>query len=244
MKNPWEDFDSTAPRQVHAADSEAFDFFNSQLDRSRSISRENFRLQHHVSPQPYFGNQNGKLLLLLANPAYLPGSDIDEETPEIRHLFDLSRRHRLTDTPLVYFRPELQKTQGYKWWAKRLNRLIEAAGLEVVTNQVFSVELHAYKSQNYKRIKSSFATQEYTRWLVRESMSRGAYIILGRSENEWLSAIDGLSSYRNLVRLNSVQNAAVTPKNMPEGKFEDVVEAIRHEHQVCLQTKVRAGYQA
>jgi hypothetical protein len=172
-------------------------------------------------------------LVLLANPAYLPGSDIDEETPEIRHLFDLSRRHLLTDTPLVYFRPELQKTQGYEWWAKRLNRLIEAAGLEVVTNQLFSVEWHAYKSQNYKRNKSPFATQEYTRWLVLEAMSRGAHIILGRSENEWLSAIEGLSRYKKLVRLNSVQNAAITSKNMPEGKFKEIVEAIKSEHQAC-----------
>jgi hypothetical protein len=227
MKNPWNDFDYTTTRQVHPEDLVAFDHFNGRIHKSKAERSRNYLLQDHVSPQPYFGNKDGKLLILLANPAYLPGSDISEETPEIRKLFDLSRKHILNETPFVYLRSELRGTQGYDWWAKKLRHLIDLVGLDTVTNQVFSVEWHAYKSINYRRNAEPFASQEYTKWLVHQAMSNDAYIVVGRSEKEWLSSIDGLAGYPKYIRLNSVQNASITPNNMPLGRFDEIARAIR-----------------
>jgi hypothetical protein len=227
MQNPWNDFDYTTGRQVHPADLEAFEFFNEKIKKSKSQHSLNYLLQDHVSPQPYFGNKDGKLLILLANPAYLEGTDVSEETPEIRRLFDLSRKHSLDDAPFVYLRQELQATEGYDWWAKKLRVLIEHVGLDAVTNQVFSVEWHAYKSKNYRRNAVPFASQEYTQWLVKKAMDNDSFIVVGRSQKEWFSAVPGLADYPKFIRLNSVQNASITPNNMQPGRFNEIVEAIR-----------------
>ena len=224
MKNPWFEFDYQQANQVHAIDQEVFDTFNNTISKSKLADK--FRLQDSVSPQPYFGNKHGSLVILLANPGFLPGSTEAEETSHGRKVLDLSRKHQLEGNPFVYFLSELNETPGQIWWQRRLRRLIDATSLEAVSNEVFSVELHPYKSISYRAPKDQFPTQHYTFDLVRQSMNNGASILLGRAKNEWFSAIPELESYRGLFRLKNPQNAVISAGNMQDGSFEALARKI------------------
>lgn len=212
---------------MHPADFEIVQRFNEGLIKSKSKSALNFMLSTQHTPLPYFGSLNSKLVILMANPGLDPARTVEEESPEFREMFDLARKHELTSDPFVFLAEKLKETPGGQWWRKRLGKIIDAVGIEVVKQSIFTAEIHAYKSVNYKPLKTNFPTQSYTFETVQRLVDKGAYVILGRAKNEWKSAISGLSGER-LVELNSNQNSHLTEGNMPLNRYNEIIQSIKN----------------
>lgn len=225
MKNPWNDFDYREGLQVHPADLDTVAHFNKKLAVSKSSAAHKYSLSTEHTPLPYFGSLNSKLVILMANPGLDPLRTIEEETPEFRAKFDLARKHQLETDPFVFLAEEMKETPGGLWWRSRLGKIIAEVGLDVVKQSVFTAEIHAYKSVNYKPLTETLPTQAYTFALVQKLVDAGVHVILGRAKQEWRAAVSGLKSGR-VIELNSNQNSYLTEGNMPSGNFAEILKAL------------------
>lgn len=227
MNNPWTTYDYTRTNQVHPQDQDAFDEFNAKIDKSKSKNAFKLKLSSTNTALPYFGSLDARLVILAANPGLDPAKTAQEETPELRRLFDLARRHELTEDPFVFLRSEFKDTPGYEWWEKRTKQLRSAIGDEQFLNHTFSAEIHPYKSQNYRKLSTAMPTQQYTFDCVDRLVRSGAHVILVRAKQEWRDAVPSLNSSNKVIELNSAQSSYLTPKNMKPGIFDSLAGSFR-----------------
>lgn len=227
MNNPWISYDYTQTNQVHPLDQEAFAAFNAKIEKSKSKTAFKLKLSETNTALPYFGSLDAKLVILAANPGLDPVKTPEEETPELRQLFALARRHELTDHPFVFLRSEFKGTAGYDWWESRTKQLRAVIGDERFLNHTFSAEIHPYKSQNYRKLTTAMPTQQYTFDCVDRLVRSGAHVILVRAKKEWRDAVPSLISSSKVVELNSAQSSYLTTKNMKPGVFDALVRNFR-----------------
>jgi hypothetical protein len=194
-----------------------FDRVNERLRRRGSdyvLSNKNVAL-------PYFGNPDANLVLLYANPGLDPKQTKKEETPGLVELFDLARKHKLKGSEaFVFLREEFEGTPGFIWWEKTLKfvfkRFSEPHSRERALRNIFSAEIHPYKSVKYGALtkkEGSFPSSEYTYHLVQRAIDRGAVILIARAKNEWFQAVPALTTYDNVIYLSSAQQSAISPNN-------------------------------
>lgn len=224
--NPWLDYDYNAESTIHPLDAKLVQKFNTKLDNSKSANAANYRLSTTHTALPYLGSQQAKLVILMANPGLDPINTSQEETPEFQRMFDLARRLQVQPAPFAFLADAMKETPGGRWWRSRLAKLISEVGLENLSQKIFSAEIHAYKSVNYKRLPFNLPTQAFTFDLVSQLVDDGAYVILGRAKDEWKEAVPSLSNSKRVIELNSNQNSYLTPGNMPPGVFEVLVKEI------------------
>lgn len=227
MNNPWNNYDYTRTNQVHPLDQNAFDVFNAKIDKSTSKNAFKLKLSESNTALPFFGSLDAKLVILAANPGLDPEKTALEETPELRRLFDLARRHELGEDSFVFLRSEFKNTPGYTWWEKRTKQLRAAIGDEQFLNHTFSAEIHPYKSQNYRKLSSAMPTQQYTFDCVDKLVRSGAHIILVRAKQEWREAVPSLNSSNKVIELNSAQSSYLTSNNMKPGIFDALTGSFR-----------------
>jgi hypothetical protein len=109
-------------------------------------------------------------------------------------------------------------------WRRKLRALIGDVRLRAVASAVFVVEVHGYHSRKYSpsfRVPS----QEYSRYLVREAITRGAHFVVMRGWREWLRLVPDLRDAENVSFVRSVQNPAISRANCPDS-YDALVESI------------------
>lgn len=224
MRNPWDDFDYSAKRQVHPLDEAGFDLFNKRIENRKDADK--LRLSDQHTPLPFFGSLDANFVVLMGNP----GLDIErthlEETPERRRLFDSARKHRDMRSPFVFLDETFRPTKGYEWWFARLRTIIEKSSLEKVTQNIFSAEIHPYKSMNYEPVKENLPTQRYTAHLLENFQKRGSLVLIGRARDEWIKLVPSLESYKNQIVLKNPQSSYITEGNTQPGDFQRILDAI------------------
>jgi len=218
MNNPWLKLPDKAPFLLNSDKGQILAF----NERVKPI----VRIQHHVYPEPYIGNPGAPVFLLNLNPGY---ADEDIEYYQTKFVFQMWQKnlfHEPMEYPFYILHPEFdQQLGGTKWWRQKLREMIEICGVKKVANNLCCVEYFPYHSIKYKPLKTILDSQKYNFEMVRKAISNQAIIVAMRSEKNWVSAIPELESYRNLYRLNSKQNVAVSRNNCPEG-FPKIMEII------------------
>lgn len=218
MDNPWIKYDWQAENSVHKADLATVTNFNKRTlgkkrDGEYALSTSNVAL-------PYFGNPGANVVLLYLNPGLDPSQTSSEESEDCRFLFDKARKHELVDPhPFVFLHPAFEGTPGYRWWQRTLGPLLTRfSGFpERVLNNLFSVELHPYKSVKYSPIlerDGTLESTEYTYQLVREAIKRGVLVLLARGARDWIKAVPELEDYPYVMGLSSAQNSVISPNNV------------------------------
>jgi hypothetical protein len=218
MENPWLQYDVTDANTVHRLDRQKFDEVNSRIRKKKNS--DDYLLSSSNVALPYFGNPEGNFVILYANPGLDKELTSLEETPERAHLFDLARRHSLENPhPFVFLTPEFEGTPGFKWWEKTLGPILkrfDGIRLEVLSN-IFSVELHPYKSVKYEvltKSEGSFPSSLYSNDLVSMAISRGALVLIARAKEQWFDAVPELRTYSRVIYLSSSQNSVISPNNV------------------------------
>ena len=218
MRNPWIELGQEPPFLL-GTDYDSIMRFNESAD-------EIHRIHHEVLPEPFLGDQNAGVVLLSLNP----GFNLADEKFHIRcEYFKASLRKNLVgdkqDYPFYLLDPKNSKTPGYKWWNRKLKRLIDASSREKVAQGMLCIEFFPYHSKKYRSLGRILASQEYNFYLLREALRRNATVVVMRSRQRWLKHVPELASYNYLCLLNP-QNPSISQGNLPDG-FRQIVEKLK-----------------
>jgi len=193
MKNPWID-QITKRRQVLDID-KPFIKAHNHIYRSDPT-----RLLHEdLLPAPYLGFHNAPVVVLLANPGWDPD---DYEMLDRPSIFQLALDNLNTEggTPHFCLTEEFMNTPGNQWWQRRTAQLAaDVGGHQVLAEKMLAIELHGYHSKSWSAPRANFPSQEFSFFLVREAIDRGALIITARCRDYWLAGVPELLSYENVI---------------------------------------------
>lgn len=214
MKNPWSELGTHKPF-VLEQDRAMVHAFNELYH-----DKQEFVIRTELYPEPFFGNVNAPVYVLILNPGY---SEADREwhtkddfTSAIRSAWI----HKETDCPLYYLDPRFSESPGAKWFAQKTKYLVRECGLEAVTRGMFFVELFPYHSKRYRAIPKKISSDglvpssAYSAYLVRRAIEQKKLLVIMRASKQWAEFVPELAGYDRVLRLNSPQNVCLSPGNM------------------------------
>lgn len=208
LRNPWVALPTKAPF-VLEADRPA-------IDRYNRTARPDRYVQTSLMPEPFVGRVNAPILLLLLNPGL---SDDDFGLHARADFRDGVRRclHQERTSYANYFLEPNAVGAGARWTRRVLSRLLEEFGAQTVANRVGQLEYFPYHSRRFAHRGLCVPSQEFTFQLLRLAIRREAVILLIRGQKIWEDAVPELRRYKRVYRTNSRQNAAISPRNCPDG---------------------------
>ena len=217
MRNPWLDLPHQAPF-VLTEDAKAVANFNRSATDATRIHVE-------LLPEPFLGDPKAPVVLLSLNPGF-SHEDADCHTdPTFARLSRANLEHRACDHPFYLLNPTVSGP-GRRWWDRRLSRLLDLAGRQVVASRVLCVEYFGYHSDVFAHRRLRLPSQEYGFFLVREALARRAIVVLTRGRQLWFNAVPELEKHSRLFTLRSVQNTTISPRNCPTG-FAKIAMALQ-----------------
>jgi hypothetical protein len=228
MKNPWTELPGEIPF-VLKEDLPIVEKFNRRFSPDHPVY-----IHTEGLPLPILGRPGAPVVLLNLNPGF---TETDIENPAFEKLAEEEvnfhgeaiikcLRHEELEYPFYLLDPRVEDAGGYTWWTRKLKHLIWEFGAKHVANNVVCVEFFPYPSRRYGHCEI-LPSQEYSFFVVREAMKRGAVIVGMRSSRLWLWQIPELEGYQNYFALKNPQTPAVSPNNCPPGGYGKVVEALR-----------------
>ena len=220
MKNPWLDF-RVSSEMIHDDDRETFSLHNGSV-------ASDYQFLSHLAPEPWIGDTQAKLLVLLANPGATRGDVLGKKQTKadlINQLSIANLNHSIKDYPHFFFNPILEGTDGHTWYKKRFRHLIEATDAQNISRQVLSCELVPYHSFSWKKPRIMPPTQSYTFELVRNAIDRGAIVLIGRGKADWFKNVPELSKYKRYFEPASSQCAYISPKNYGSN-YKEILKTI------------------
>lgn len=220
IENPWVNF-KISESMVHELDKDCVNEHNKKVEAK-------YRFLTQLAPEPWIGNQNANILVLLANPG-ATSDDLSgklQKNAELINMLSISNlKGEIREYPHFFFDPQLTGTDGFIWYSKRFRYLIEATSQRNVANKILSCELVPYHSFSWKKPKIMPVTQQYTFELVKQAMKRDAVILIGRGKRDWFDNVPGLEKYLRYFQPVSTQCAYISPKNYGKS-FKKIVEAL------------------
>ena len=221
ISNPWQDF-KYSDFMVNKLDELAFHEHN-------RIASKQFKFIPFLTPEPWIGNPEASVVILLANPGATKENiaGVWEENP-FRHELSIANLHgEQMKYPHYFLDPRLKDDPGGKWWRKALGTLIAESSLEQVANSVMSLEALPYHSGNFALPPIPIPTQEYTFQLLRDAMARQAFIVIYRQPQYWLSNVPELAEYvHKTSEPNTTQRVWITPGNLKNG-YEEILRKVK-----------------
>lgn len=194
--------------------------------RNSKTKKSPFKLHLDLYPEPYVGDRSAPVVLLSLNPGY---DATDPETHQRSDFAKLARAnllHQNTRYPFFFLDPSLQ-CAGSQYWRRALKPIIGEVGLDRVARGVLCVEYFAYHSERFNRPRRRIPSQEYSFFLVREAIKRGALIFLHRSLESWLVAVPELEHYGHRYQITNPQAPPrLSLERCPEG-FSEAVRRLK-----------------
>jgi hypothetical protein len=153
--------------------------------------------------------QRARIIILLTNPGVAPGDYRAEEDQAFLDAYDRNLKQDFGDYQFPFFHldPRLHWTPAFRWWASRLQPLIELAqdnqksmsyqdALKYVANKVAVLELAPYHSPNqqalghlgkWQGLRSVEAMKRFSRTLCSDPRKT---IVMYRQRAEWAHGHD------------------------------------------------------
>ena len=205
MQNPWSVLPKKSP-YVLAEDSDLVERFN-------AMAPPNHRFDTSLLPEPFFGSLAAPVLILNLNPGWSPD---DAQVHANRRFASMARRsmeHALSPYPFLHLQPETT-TPGGRWWQQRTQRLALVVGFDAVAQNISCVQFAPYHSAQYAATTPRLPSQEYSFWLVKQAIARGAEIVVMRSVKLWLNAVPELNTYKRLHLGLNPRAPYISPGNL------------------------------
>lgn len=225
MKNPWTDLPSTEP-MILQEDQSAVEAFNRHYQ-----GREDLTVQTDLQPEPFFGNVDAPVYVLILNPGFSETDRAWHAREDFVSSIQRARTHETMDYPHYYFDPRFVDSPGAQWWRQKTRRLIEDCGLHAVASGTFCIELFPYHSKRYHPIPRRYSanglvpSSAYSAYLLRQAIQRKKHVVVMRAMKQWCSLVPELATYDRTIRLNSPQNVCLSPGNMTN--YDDLVTALK-----------------
>jgi hypothetical protein len=216
MKNPWSALPQSPPYWL-PEDRPYIEAWNQRRPDA-------FRLRGEALPEPFVGRRDAPVVVLQRNPAWR-----DDDQPHPPDL-DSAVRGNLTDDPELHIHPGFLERfpNSASWWRPRWRWVQRESGLswEELARRVLVVESHGYYSKRWATFPFTLPSQRYSYRLVEEAITRGAVVLVMRGERDWEAAVPSLASHGRRFRVRSWQSAYVSPQNLGEDGFRQVLEAL------------------
>ena len=215
LSNPWKNFEYSE-YMVHSSDLNAFESHNARASMKTKFIP-------FLTPEPWMGNTESSVVVLLANPGATKENvqGVREKNPA---RIDLSIRNLHQDQmeyPHYFLDPRLEDDPGGKWWRRSLGGLIKKTSLSRVASNILSLESIPYHSNQFEAPAESISTQEYTRQILKDSISREAFIVIYRQPEFWFSQVPELVNYPHKTsEPNTTQSVWITDGNLKNGYNE------------------------
>jgi hypothetical protein len=214
--NPWPNLPNVAPYILQA------DLTSAKSDKGFTT------LRLDALPEPFIGRlEPAKVIFLALNPGFI---EEDVTLNLTSDAFVSAVRANLSDqySPFYYFAGELEFTGGYRWWAQKLKPLLsDGVSQNQLAQNIMCIEYFGYHSVNYKQLKHTLPSQQYTFSLVKRAIELKKMIIIMRSEKIWINAVPELQDYQ-FARLNSPQNVTVSSRNLGEANYAKLIELLKY----------------
>ncbi len=214
MINPWRRLPYEAP-YVLPSDRGIIDDYNSIY-----IDKPDVVIQTQLAPEPFVGTPNGVVYTLGLNPGYSPEDDRWHREPRFMEAIQRNLAHQESEYPFYLIDPLHSESPGYRWWTKRLRRLIEDVGQQLLANRLFCVELFPYHSHRYKPVPKSISetrnvpSSAYARDLVQTAIRDEKPVIVMRALKRWIRLVPELTNYPHLHQLRNPRGVYLSPKNL------------------------------
>ena len=220
IANPWAEFEHSE-YMVHSDDEGSFEDHNSRVKLAH-------RFIPFLAPEPWIGNVESKVVILLANPGATKENLAGKREPNpFRQELAIKNLHmEKMDYPHYFLDPSLHSDPGGKWWRTTLGKLIKDTSLENVSRNVLSLEALPYHSRYFETPVLEMPTQRFTAQLLREAINRDAFIVIYRQSNYWISQVPELKKYpRKTMNPINTQRVWITPGNLRNG-YEEIVQLL------------------
>lgn len=224
MNNPWKNFTKQAPF-IADIDKEFVESYN------RNVAPE-YKLQTGVMPAPFNGGLDAaRVVFLSLNPGYDENDNLRSEE------YRTAIRENLDDpygyNNFVYLDKRFSTLKkgtsvisdpGYDWWMSKTHWLMQNG--QSIGGRFMALEWFPYASKRFKAASQIFPSQRYTFEILREAMRRNKMIVILRGRAKWLESVPELATYGNLLELRSPQNVCVSPNNVKDDRFMEILKAI------------------
>ena len=212
MDNPWMNIKCKTSEYI------------ADCDRSESLIYDKFDFT--MIPHPYMGDPiNSEIFLLNGNPN--DGGNHRIFTKEHREVVLKNLEHGINDYPLYGINDEFKNYFVFKWWHKKLFPIIQKVkNSKRVSKNIFVAEYLPYFSDKYIQ-GIRVPSQGYTLDIINKAIANGKMIIIMRARRDWESSIPKLKDYCNKFVLRNPQNVIISPGNMDDGVFEELVKRIK-----------------
>jgi hypothetical protein len=222
--NPWKNLTAKNGKWIATCDLENFKKRVSIISSHRTNS-----LKLNYPPEPFIGNKNAKVYLLLANPD-VPKYNKVNKAKSHQIIFSKNLNHKLKK-----FYP-LHKNTEVKWWQDVLLPLIRDLGLENPKNtlrisqkglsridkNLFCIEMYGYHSKKFNpNIISKLPSVKYSALLVKKAIQDRKLILIPRSIKQWFNLVPELAWYPkcHIIGTNRsirLSQSTISPKAMLE----------------------------
>lgn len=223
MINPWSNFEKS-DFLVHPDDRSILEYHNKH-------SKPQHQFLTHLAPEPWIGNIEAPIVVLLANPGATNLDVKGREQPKASAIISKSisnLRQESVDYPHFFFNPELSETAGQAWYFKAFKSLLQHFDTKHLAKNVLTCEMAPYHSKNWKKPSNDFPTQKYTNYLVKIAIQRNAIILMHRARKLWLAMVPELERYPLKYVPSSWQSPAISPRN-----YKTSFESIRSRLEEC-----------
>lgn len=220
MKNPWSSFIPSPNDNILEIDKEIIATHNDKYSNNLQVSTMDF-------PEPYLGNKDANIYLLLANP----GRNRDKEDANISLIKDnkelekiilnnLKHKFPATEYPFYFLDERFKEHTGFDWWNNAFKSLIDesVAKRKSLANNVFGVELYGYHTESFaKRLVmncENLPSIDYTKRLVQNAIDDNKIILICRAVACWLELVPNLKKYKNCFFLAKNRNIVFSEYTM------------------------------
>ncbi len=205
--NPWLRLPRVAP-YVLDEDRLAVEVFNADAP-------VHVRLHVDTCPEPFFGDPDAPIVVLLLNPGVSEDGRYDDGLHATVSGDGRTQRHFYIGS-------------DNRWWRKLVSALArERPGVDVA-RRVLSVEFIAYRSRSFGCGQLRLPSQAYAFALVRRAIRRGAAVVIVRGERHWIGAVPELHGHAQRVSIVNPQSAALSARNLAGDGFARLLAALDH----------------
>ncbi len=218
MNNPWEEIEKGKY------------ILSTEIDRIKEFNEtasDEHKIQTQLIPDPFFGNKDAKVVLLMLNPGFGGKEEEDYKKNNFEQVLLNNLKHQNTSKHFFSLDEKFELTEAYKYWKPKVKELNKDGFTnDFLSANIFCINLFPYHSKKYKKIKGRLLeSQKYALHLLHEKIKyKDSLIVSMRAYKDWSKAysveykgeksFDKLVEENKILRVNSYGNPTLSYNNL------------------------------
>lgn len=223
MQNPWEEIKKG--EYVLEKDNERIKLFNKKVSPEHQI-------QTQLIPDPFFGNKNAKVVLLMLNPGFGSNEAKNYKQNDFEKILLNNLIHKNSEKQFFSLDERFKGTDAYDYWTPRVKELNQNEfSNDYLSENIFCINLFPYHSKKYRKVPGELLeSQYYSLHLLNNAINTSGTIVISmRSFRLWEEAymkrygsnklFDELVKEGKLFKVKNYRNSTLSTANLGEVNF-------------------------